>query len=152
VTPARRPGHGTHPTASQITALVQAARRTRRRAYAPYSKFRVGAAALTASGAVVPGCNVENASYGLSMCAERAAIHRAVAEGHRQLRAVAVVGGRAGVFPCGACRQVMHEFGVEHVIVAGPSGAPRLFTPPPAAGASRVPAIFLTLSRRAQYS
>ena len=127
MTPTRRPARRTHPTATQITTLVQVARRTRRRAYAPYSKFRVGAAALTASGAVVPGCNVENASYGLSICAERAAIHRAVAEGHRRLRAVAVVGGRAGVLPCGACRQVMHEFGVEHVIVAGPSGAPRLF-------------------------
>jgi cytidine deaminase len=83
---------------------------------------------LTASGAIHSGSNVENASYGLSMCAERAAIHRAVAEGHRRLRAVAVVGGRAGVLPCGACRQVMHEFGVEHVIVAGLSGAPRFFT------------------------
>ena len=98
----------------------------RRRAYAPYSRFRVGAAVLAASGAVVSGCNVENASYGLSICAERAAIQRAVAEGHRRLRAVAVVGGRSGVLPCGACRQVMHEFGVEHVIVAGPSGPPRL--------------------------
>jgi cytidine deaminase len=116
------------PTAGQIRALVQAARRARRRAYAPYSAFRVGAAALSPSGAVVSGCNVENASYGLSICAERAAIHRAVAEGHRRIRAVAVVGGRAGVLPCGACRQVMYEFGVAHVIVAGPSGPPRLYT------------------------
>lgn len=82
---------------------------------------------LTASGAVVPGCNVENASYGLSNCAERVAIQRAVSEGHRRLWAVAVVARGDGAMPCGACRQVMREFGVEHVIVAGPSGAPRRF-------------------------
>jgi cytidine deaminase len=81
---------------------------------------------LTASGKIVTGCNVENASYGLSICAERAAIHRAVAEGHRRMAAVAV-SAPDGVMPCGACRQVMLEFGVTHVFIAGSRGAPRLF-------------------------
>lgn len=113
-----------------MSALVRAARAARRRAYAPYSRFPVGAAVLASSGAVIAGCNVENASYGLSICAERAAIHRAVAEGHRRLRAVAVAaadGTGQGAMPCGACRQVMHEFGVRDVIVAGPRGAPKVF-------------------------
>jgi cytidine deaminase len=113
---------------SRIAALIRAARSVRRRAHAPYSGFRVGAAALTSSGAIVTGCNVENASYGLSICAERAAIHRAVAEGHRQVVAVAVSAGRDGAMPCGACRQVMAEFGVREVIVDRARGAPRLFT------------------------
>ena len=114
-------------TAVQVATLVRAARVARRQAYAPYSRFPVGAAVLTASGAVIPGCNVENASYGLSSCAERVAIHRAVTEGHRRLRAVAVAARGDGAMPCGACRQVMQEFGVEHVVIAGSSGAPRLF-------------------------
>ncbi len=108
--------------------LVRAARRARRRAYAPYSGFKVGAAVLTRSGAIVTGCNVENASYGLSVCAERAAVQRAVAEGHRGMKAIAVVAGSSGATPCGACRQVMREFGIAEVIVAGPRGAPRTFT------------------------
>ncbi len=110
-----------------LRALVRAARAARRRAYSPYSRYPVGASVLTASGAVISGCNVENASYGLSVCAERVAIQRAVAEGHRRMRAVAVVTGSPAAMPCGACRQVMHEFGVEEVIVAGPRGAPRTF-------------------------
>lgn len=115
------------PGPGRVVALVREARRARRRAYAPYSRFAVGAAVLTASGAVVSGCNVENASYGLSNCAERVAIQRAVAQGHRRLRVVAVVGGRTGVLPCGACRQVMVEFGVTHVVAAGPTGPHRTY-------------------------
>ncbi len=111
----------------EVTRLVLAARAARRRAYAPYSRFPVGAAVLTGSGAIVTGCNVENASYGLSICAERAAIHRAVAEGHRRLLAVAVATGSRAAMPCGACRQVMQEFGVRSVIVAGARGAPEIF-------------------------
>lgn len=114
-------------TTVQVATLVRAARVARLHAYAPYSRFPVGAAVLTASGSVIPGCNVENASYGLTNCAERVAIQRAVTDGHRRLRAVAVVARGDGAMPCGACRQVMQEFGVEHVIVAGPSGAPRRF-------------------------
>jgi cytidine deaminase len=94
--------------------LLALARAAARRAYAPYSKFRVGAALLCADGSVVTGCNVENASFGLTICAERAAIARAIGEGMRTFRAIAVAAlGRKGrhVRPCGACRQVMSEFG-----------------------------------------
>lgn len=107
----------TRPTGLEVRGLIRAARSARRRAYAPYSRFPVGAAVLTASGAIVTGCNVENASFGLSVCAERAAIHRAIAEGHRRLIAVAVATGASSSMPCGACRQVMLEFGVGAVIV-----------------------------------
>ncbi len=122
--PRPHPPQTPHPA---LRALVRAARAARGRSYSPYSCYSVGAAVLTASGAVIAGCNVENASYGLSLCAERVAIHRAVAEGHRRLRAVAVVSGPPAAMPCGACRQVMLEFGVREVIVAAPRGAPRVF-------------------------
>ncbi len=90
--------------------LVAAALEARNRVYAPYSRFRVGAAVLTPSGAVFPGGNVENASYGLTMCAERAAVSAAVSAGQREIIAVAVV-SKGGHAPCGACRQVLAEFG-----------------------------------------
>lgn len=99
-------------TGRQIMALVRQARRAAGKAYAPYSQFHVGAAILTRSGKVVTGCNVENASYGLTICAERNAVAMAVASGYRTFRAVAVVAGnRASVPPCGACLQVLAEFG-----------------------------------------
>ncbi len=91
-----------------VARLVEAAIRARARAYCPYSRYPVGAAVLTESGRVFAGCNVENASYGLSICAERAAICRAISAGHGALRAIAVAGAAAK--PCGACRQVMAEF------------------------------------------
>ncbi|HVH32066.1 MAG TPA: cytidine deaminase [bacterium] len=110
-------------------ALISAAGRARGAAYAPYSRFRVGAAVRTASGAVYTGANIENASYGLSHCAERVAIHKAVSEGHRRLEAIAVVAdGPSPAMPCGACRQVMAEFGVRRVIVATPAGRRRVRT------------------------
>jgi cytidine deaminase len=90
--------------------LIEAARSAARHAYAPYSKFHVGAAALTASGEIFVGCNVENASYGLTICAERAAVCAVIAAGHKEIPAVAVV-SRGGAAPCGACRQVLSEFG-----------------------------------------
>jgi cytidine deaminase len=93
--------------------LLAAARRAAKNAYAPYSKFKVGAALLCKDGSVVTGCNVENASYGLTLCAERVAMGRAVSEGKRRFVAIAVaaLGKRgANVRPCGACRQVMVEF------------------------------------------
>lgn len=91
-------------------ALVDAALSARARAYAPYSQFHVGAALLTASGEILAGCNVENASYGLTICAERGAVCGAVAAGHKQFVAVAVATS-GGHSPCGACRQVLSEFG-----------------------------------------
>jgi cytidine deaminase len=110
--------------APQVLALIRAARSVRRRAHAPYSGFQVGAAVLTASGVVVGGCNVENASLGLSICAERAAVHRAIAEGHRRLVAVAISSGLASAPPCGACRQVLAEFGVRTVVIDRPRLGP----------------------------
>ncbi len=112
-----------------LTALVAAAARARLAAYAPYSRFRVGAAVRAADGTVYTGANIENASYPLSHCAERVAIHKAVSEGHRRLDTVVVVAdGKTPAMPCGACRQVMAEFGVRRVIVATPAGRVRTRT------------------------
>jgi len=95
----------------QAGALLAAAREAASRAYAPYSNFPVGAALLTDQGDIVLGANVENASFGLTICAERVAVGAAIAAGHRDLRAVAVVAPRQlGTTPCGACRQVLNEF------------------------------------------
>ena len=92
--------------------LVVAARDARRHAVAPYSGFKVGAAIEVSGGAVVTGCNVESATYGLTLCAERVAIVRAVAEGHRRFRRIAIVAAtRRPTPPCGACRQVLWELG-----------------------------------------
>ncbi len=94
-----------------ISHLLAAARAVSANAYAPYSLFPVGAAIVTADGTVVTGCNVENASLGLTVCAERNAIFHAASLGHREIRAVAVVAPNAlGTTPCGACRQVLNEF------------------------------------------
>jgi cytidine deaminase len=91
--------------------LMVEAQRARHKAYAPYSRFAVGAALLTASGRVFHGCNVENASFGLTTCAERTAVFTAVSEGEREFVAIAVTAreGR-GAPPCGSCRQVLQEF------------------------------------------
>lgn len=99
--------------------LISAAWDAREKAYAPYSKFKVGAALLSADGQVFPGCNVENISYGLTTCAERVAIGAAVAGGVAKFDAVAVVADTGvPVSPCGACRQVLAEFGVCRIILA----------------------------------
>jgi cytidine deaminase len=106
--------------------LAAAAREALTRAYAPYSGLKVAAAALTAQGNIYPGVNVENASYGLTVCAERAAVFNAVSHEGPEMRliALAVVSDREGAFPpCGACRQVMAEFGPDAVIIfQGPDG------------------------------
>ena len=96
--------------------LIRKANEAREQAYAPYSRYLVGAAVLTAEGQVFTGCNIENAAYPSSLCAERVAIFKAVSEGHRQLRAIAVVTSNGGS-PCGGCRQVMREFGGKQLIV-----------------------------------
>lgn len=103
-------------------ALVDAARSARERAYAPYSRYRVGAALLAASGRVYTGCNIENAAYGATMCAERVALFKAVSEGEREFLALAVVAeGEEAASPCGACRQVLHEFAPDLTLyLAGP--------------------------------
>jgi cytidine deaminase len=99
--------------------LEKAARSAAARAYAPYSRFPVGAAVLGGSGKIYAGCNVENASYGLCNCGERTAIFSAVAAGERSIRAVAVyTPTRLPTAPCGACRQVIHEFGPDALIIS----------------------------------
>ncbi len=113
--------------------LVLAARRAVRTSYSPYSKFKVGAAILTDTGRVFTGCNVENASYGLCNCAERTAIFSAVAAGERRLRAVVVYTPTPeATMPCGACRQVINEFGPEAVVLSVCDGQERLETVLPA--------------------
>ena len=106
-------------SSKQDQRLLTAARKAMKRAYAPYSQFRVGAALLTSRGDVLTGCNVENASYGLTNCAERTAIFAAIAKSGPGLniRAIAVVNDQ-GVpcSPCGACRQVIYEFGPEATV------------------------------------
>ena len=112
-------------TPDEQDALVAAATAARRRAYAPYSHFRVGAAILTSEGVIVAGCNVENISYGLTNCAERTAVFAARAAGQlgsarggATIIAVAVVGrGKAPLTPCGACRQVLAEFGPDCTVI-----------------------------------
>jgi cytidine deaminase len=90
--------------------LIARACEARLNAHAPYSKYLVGAALLTKSGKVFAGCNVENASYGLTNCAERTAIFTAVAAGEKEFEAIAIAAAKPIPFPCGACRQVMSEF------------------------------------------
>jgi cytidine deaminase len=102
-------------TDEQREQLVRAAQDARQWAYVPYSKYAVGAAVLTASDRLYDGVNVENASYPLTICAERAAIFKAVSEGEREFKAIAVV-TRNGGSPCGACRQVLSEFGLDTVV------------------------------------
>jgi cytidine deaminase len=92
-------------------ALVTAARAAREQAVADYSKFKVGAAVETEDGAIVTGCNIENATYGLTICAERVAIFKALSEGHRAFKRIAIVADtETPTPPCGACRQIIWEF------------------------------------------
>jgi len=98
--------------------LIAAARQARRHARAAFSSFKVGAALETRDGAIVTGCNIENATYGLTICAERVAMFKAVSEGHRHFRRVAIVADtQAPTPPCGACRQILWEFGGDLEVV-----------------------------------
>lgn len=109
--------------------LEQAARAAAAHAYAPYSKFPVGAAVLTADGTRYVGCNVENASFGLTNCAERTAVFNAVAAGHREITCVAIHTPTATpTAPCGACRQVLREFGASMQVIATCDGPDRIET------------------------
>jgi len=102
---------------NSLNKLLERAQQVREHAYAPYSNYLVGAAVLSGSGKIYTGCNVENASYGLTVCAERNAIFKAVSEGEREFSAIAVVTANGGS-PCGACRQVMFEFMTPEASVA----------------------------------
>ena len=115
--------------------LIELAKEAMTHAYAPYSHFKVGAALLCADGTVYQGCNIENASYSPTNCAERTAFFKAVYDGHREFSAIAICGGMEGIItgftaPCGVCRQVMKEFcGDDFLIyVIGPEDAYEIYT------------------------
>ena len=109
-------------TENEIATLVEKAIAASQNAYAPYSDYPVGAALQTPDGTIFTGCNVENASYPMTICAERTALVKAVSEGHRQFEAIAVV-TRNGGSPCGMCRQMLYEFAPDlRVIIADMNG------------------------------
>jgi cytidine deaminase len=106
-----KPGLGIGDSGFANHDLVNAARKARLNARADYSKFKVGAALETSDGTIITGCNIENATYGLTICAERVAMYKALSEGHRAFRRIAVVAPpQAPTPPCGACRQILWEF------------------------------------------
>jgi cytidine deaminase len=109
--------------------LIDAAKKVRNNAFAPYSKFKVGAAVLGSSGKIYSGCNVENASFGLTICGERNAIAAAIANGEKKVIAVAIVADTNDLTPpCGACRQVIYEFGKEaEIMLANLKGKRKIF-------------------------
>ena len=110
-------------TELEIQKLMDCAIKARENAYSPYSHFAVGAALLCEDGTLYEGCNIENASYGLTNCAERTAIFKAVSEGYTTFKALAVVADTEGPCPpCGACRQVMKEFKIPTIIMANLKG------------------------------
>jgi cytidine deaminase len=115
---------------TSFATLLRAAKKAAGRAYAPYSKFRVGAALLTRSGKVFAGCNVENASYGLTICAERNAIFGAIAAGEREFDRMVIFTPTASLTgPCGACRQVMAEFAPNlEVVLVNKAGKTRSYS------------------------
>ncbi|WP_298982775.1 cytidine deaminase [uncultured Roseibium sp.] len=115
---------------SDVNALFEAARAVREKAYAPYSNFLVGAALRTPDGNVFTGCNVENASYPVSVCAEGGAVSAMIAAGQRQIAEAVVIGDAALCTPCGMCRQRLKEFGTDDLIVhvADLNGIRRSFT------------------------
>ena len=120
-------------SASTLRRLEKDARAAEKASYSPYSKFRVGTAVLAGSGKIYPGCNVENASYGLCNCAERTAIFTAATAGERKLKAVVVYTPTpTPTMPCGACRQVINEFGANAIVISICNSAKRIETTLPA--------------------
>lgn len=116
-------------TELEIQKLMDCAIKARENAYSPYSHFAVGAALLCEDGTLYEGCNIENASYGLTNCAERTAIFKAVSEGHIKFKALAVVADTEGpCAPCGACRQVMAEFKIPLIIMGNSMGNIKMVT------------------------
>ena len=116
-------------TELEIQKLMDCAIKAREKAYSPYSHFAVGAALLCEDGTLYAGCNIENASYGLTNCAERTAIFKAVSEGHIKFKALAVVADTEGpCAPCGACRQVMAEFKIPLIIMGNLMGNIKMVT------------------------
>ena len=116
-------------TELEIQKLMDCAIKARENAYSPYSHFAVGAALLCEDGTLYEGCNIENASYGLTNCAERTAIFKAVSEGHIKFKALAVVADTEGpCAPCGACRQVMAEFNIPLIIMGNLMGNIKIVT------------------------
>lgn len=101
--------------------LISKALAAKERAYVPYSNFHVGAAVLTEDNEIFTGCNIEIASYSPTICAERTAIFKAVSEGHKKIKAIAVVGDASHTFPCGVCRQVIREFGSDATVIVANS-------------------------------
>ena len=109
--------------------LIAEAKRVREFAYCPYSNFAVGAAVLGASGEIYGGCNIENASFSVTNCAERTAIFKAISAGEDDILAIAIVAeGATPIAPCGACRQVIAEFNIPHVLMANLSDDVREMT------------------------
>jgi cytidine deaminase len=104
---------------TDLEKLIQEAKRVQKRAYAPYSKFSVGAAVLGGTGRIYTGCNIENSSFGLTICAERVALFKAISEGEETIPAlVLITDTETTVWPCGACRQVLAEFSPNMQIVS----------------------------------
>jgi cytidine deaminase len=113
-------------TGEEKKFLIDLANEARRRAYAPYSHYNAGAALRTASGRIFTGVNVESAAYPMTMCAERVAIYKAVSEGEREFEVIAVVTDNGGT-PCGGCRQVLAEFGLDTIVLIA-DGESKLLT------------------------
>lgn len=101
--------------------LIKKALEAQKKAYVPYSNFHVGAALVTEDGEIFTGCNIEISSYSPTLCAERTAIFKAVSEGHKKIKAIAVVGDADFTYPCGVCRQVIREFGKDATIIVANS-------------------------------
>jgi len=100
-----------------IKRLIRKALEAQKKAYVPYSNFHVGAALITEDGEIFTGCNIEISSYSPTLCAERTAIFKAVSEGHKKIKAIAIVGDANFTYPCGVCRQVIREFGKDATII-----------------------------------